>query len=260
MARRLGCNQDGRGQNGSEGPVPPGIDRPEGDDRIVPIRLTRGGGMAGDAAGGRFAPAPLTAWMLVALEEMHQAHAEARAANEALKAANAELRRMATTDGLTGLANRRYFEERAHEEIDRVRRYGGTPALLLLDIDRFKRINDNQGHLRGDATLVEVARRIRGVLRSTDLAARWGGDEFIILLPRCDEAALTHVAEKLRGTVGDTALAGIGPVTVSLGGALRAPDENLDEWLHRADGALYAAKAGGRNAVRIAPAAGAAAG
>lgn len=185
-------------------------------------------------------------------EELKRAHAETQAANEALRAANEELRRMATTDGLTGLANRRHFEHRAQAEIERVRRYGGTTSVIIIDIDHFKRINDIHGHLAGDAVLADLAARIRGATRTTDLPARWGGEDFVVLLPQADMAGARQVAEKLRARIAAAPFPGIGTVTVSLGAAERGRGEGLDPWLMRADAALYAAKAAGRDRVVLA--------
>lgn len=187
--------------------------------------------------------------MTLTLAQLEQAHAEAQAANEALRVANKELGRMATTDALTGLPNRRYFEQRAQAEIERVQRYGGDVSLLMLDINQFKKINDAYGHLVGDAALLEVADCIRHVIRSSDLAARWGGDEFVVMLPECDEAALRQVAEKIRSRVGTRQFGALGSLTVSVGGAAHIAGESLAAWLTRADKAFYDAKAAERDAI-----------
>jgi diguanylate cyclase (GGDEF)-like protein len=119
----------------------------------------------------------------------------------------------------------------------------------MCDVDHFKRINDTYGHERGDRVLVELAGRLRAVLRATDVAYRVGGEEFVLLLPGRDGAAAVRVAERVRRAVSDVPVAGL-PLTVSAGVATtRAGEGSLPDLLSRADDALYAAKAAGRNRV-----------
>ncbi len=170
-----------------------------------------------------------------------------------LRTAEVEMREMASTDSLTGLLNRRSFVEMSQREQVRMRRNGGTLALLVMDIDHFKHLNDTYGHLVGDAILREMAGICKGSVRATDLLARWGGEEFAVLLPDTDYAGCLYLGEKLRREVAGLSVpAGRGQArtTISVGGALWTPDdENLDSVLRRADIALYKAKRRGRNCV-----------
>lgn len=161
-----------------------------------------------------------------------------------------ELSRLAVTDPLTGVWNRRHGEQIFDADLAEARRYGPPLSLLMIDIDHFKQINDNHGHQAGDTVLVELTRRMTESLRGSDTLVRWGGEEFVILTRHCaiDEALL--LAEKIRGLAADEPFAGIGQVTVSAGVAELQPTDDLAHWMDRADRAMYAAKAAGRNAVR----------
>ena len=181
--------------------------------------------------------------------QLQQAREAAEAANRALQSANDELHRLATTDRLTGMWNRAYFEEVAAQETARAARYGEPLSLLLFDIDYFKVINDTHGHLIGDQVLIALTRRVGEHLRANDVLARWGGEEFVVMLPHCAAAEALRVAEKLRALVQAQPFALVGQVTASFGVADFRPTDNLDTWLKRADDALYAAKAAGRNQV-----------
>ena len=180
---------------------------------------------------------------------LRQARDAAETANLALQAANAELNQFATTDALTGAWNRRHFEEVAEVEIAQAQRYGEPVTLLIFDIDHFKSINDRFGHLAGDRVLVEMSRLVRSNLRAADLLTRWGGEEFVVMMPHCGMTEAVPLAEKLRARVADASFAEIGTVTASFGVAEWAHGETLDTWLKRADDALYQAKKGGRNRV-----------
>ena len=181
---------------------------------------------------------------------------EARVAERtaALERANEELAALAHQDGLTGLRNRRAADERLAHELARHRRMGRPLGVLLVDIDHFKSVNDRHGHAVGDAVLRAVAQRLSASLRETDLAARFGGEEFLVVLPETDRAGLARVAEKLRAAVEALNVEQVGPVTVSLGGAV-AEEGGGDAalLLERADQALYGAKAAGRNRAVISP-------
>ncbi len=171
----------------------------------------------------------------------------------ALRDANVELNRLATTDSLTGAWNRRYFEQAAAFEIARHDRYGEAGlALVLFDLDHFKRINDQHGHPVGDQVLVELTQRVRHRLRATDILARWGGEEFVVLLPHCDRDQAVTLAEKLRRLIAAEPFPGAGALTASFGVAAYLAEETLATWIQRVDEALYAAKAGGRDQVRVA--------
>ncbi len=172
------------------------------------------------------------------------------------KRVEAELRRMATTDPLTGLWNRRRFLELAEGELARLRRYGRPVAVLMLDVDHFKAINDGHGHAAGDEALCHLAALCREELRDIDHLGRLGGEEFAVALPEAGLEAAVEVAERLRLRIAGTGLALSGPrggtirMTVSVGvAAARAEDASIERALGRADRALYQAKAAGRDRV-----------
>ena len=173
-----------------------------------------------------------------------------------LKVQEAELRRLATTDPLTGVANRRHLIEQAERAIGRCRYHGLPVALLLADLDRFKQINDMHGHAVGDRALQDFARIATAALRPGDLLARWGGEEFVVLLPGADQAVAAAIAERLRDAVARHALlidCGSLRMTVSLGvAALGGNALGFDELASLADRALYRAKANGRDRVELA--------
>jgi diguanylate cyclase (GGDEF)-like protein len=174
-------------------------------------------------------------------------------------AAEARIRVLAETDELTGLANRRHASERLLEAGAHAARHGRALSVALLDVDHFKAVNDSHGHEAGDAVLCAVARACEGVLRESDLLARWGGEEFLAVLPETDAGAARGVAERLRGAVEGLRIDNAGgpahAVTVSAGVATWAPPgpawrrPDRDALLKQADAALYRAKAGGRNRV-----------
>ena len=170
-----------------------------------------------------------------------------------LASANRELERLATYDSLTELLNRRAFIARADTEIARSRRYQRPLALLALDIDHFKSVNDTYGHATGDQALREVAGCIQSVLRSNDLSARFGGEEFTILLPETPIGAAVEVAERLRLRIAALSIpTGTTPltITISIGVTTLMPgDDYLDRLMARADACLYTAKHSGRNRV-----------
>jgi len=179
----------------------------------------------------------------------------------AIRSSQEQLTRLATTDALTGLANRRHALAEIDREWRRVVRTRSPLALLMIDIDHFKSINDRHGHAVGDEVLVAVATRCRGALRAIDLCGRLGGEEFVVMLPETDRAGAIATAERLRSEVGATPVttdAGPVGVTISLGIAVAAPGADTEEpgsrtahaLLQRADRALYRAKADGRDCVR----------
>ncbi|HEX6734102.1 MAG TPA: PleD family two-component system response regulator [Azonexus sp.] len=175
-----------------------------------------------------------------------------------LKAQNELLRSLVFVDGLTGVANRRRFDEVLPAEWRRCRRSGTALTLLMIDIDHFKRYNDRYGHPAGDACLQRVAGALKARFsRSHDLVARYGGEEFVCLMPECELAAGLRKAEELHAAIGELAIAHedsptAATVTLSIGIATIHPDSehNPDDLLATADTALYAAKDGGRNASR----------
>jgi diguanylate cyclase (GGDEF)-like protein len=171
------------------------------------------------------------------------------------------MQRMAERDALTGLANRRRLLAFGQEESRRARRFGHPLAALMLDLDRFKQVNDRHGHGAGDDVLREVARRIQANVREIDLPARYGGEEFAVLLPETGLEMAREAAERIRLAVAGAPIptrAGPLPVTLSAGVAAIERDGasgSLTSLLEAADAALYAAKAAGRNRVATAPAA-----
>ncbi len=174
----------------------------------------------------------------------------------------ARLLRAGITDFLTGWHNRRYLQERLKEDLARAQRRGGTIACLMIDIDRFKSINDGYGHLAGDNALKEIAQRVETQIRSMDTAARFGGDELAILLPDASAAEAAKLAERIREVIAAAPFALTTQIerslTVSVGVAAIAPGRHetdlkavADRLLADADAALYRAKALGRNRVQV---------
>lgn len=173
-----------------------------------------------------------------------------------LKRAEHELRQLAITDGLTQVANRRHFDERIQEEVDRSQRYGRPLVLLLLDIDHFKKVNDTYGHPAGDAVLRSVAEVCRASTRTLDLVARFGGEEFAMLLPETDIPGALQLAERIREEIAALPV-NYGRhtirVTASIGlAATQDGDRGSEQLIKAADEGLYAAKQGGRNRVTCA--------
>ena len=169
-----------------------------------------------------------------------------------LKTIQDELERLATIDVLTELANRRHFTGQATRLLARYRGETTPAALFMFDIDRFKLINDRHGHAAGDHALCRVAAICREVLRPADLVARWGGEEFAVLLPELDLDAAANIAERLRRAIAGTLIRLDGVdfgFTISIGLVTCGPDETLEQLINRADGALYEAKLRGRDRV-----------
>ncbi|MCP9832771.1 MULTISPECIES: PAS domain S-box protein [unclassified Cyanobium] len=173
-----------------------------------------------------------------------------------LSLVNKQLHALATTDELTHIANRRQLESLIQTALSRSDRYGEPVSLVLCDIDFFKAVNDCYGHQTGDQVLIEFSQRIAANLRAGDDFARWGGEEFMILLSHTNAASAQPVAEKLCRMIADSPFAEVGTVTASFGVAEREPGELLKRWIQRVDEALYASKEAGRNTVTLAPAAG----
>jgi diguanylate cyclase (GGDEF)-like protein len=162
-----------------------------------------------------------------------------------------KLQEYANRDGLTGIANRRFFEDRLRDEFQRWQRYGGEMSVLLFDLDHFKDINDRFGHAVGDTVLRVMAQRVADAVRVQDTFGRFGGEEFALLLPCTTLADAMIVAEKIRMTIGDTPVEAEGvrvPVTASVGGAAARPGlRTYEALINEADAALYSAKRQGRN-------------
>lgn len=177
---------------------------------------------------------------------------------ESTMADNARLEQLAQTDPLTQLLNRRALTERISAEMERALRYDSTLALLMIDLDHFKQVNDTYGHLVGDDVLRDVAQLIGKTIRGMDISARYGGEEFLVLLPETDDVGATAFAERIRVAVEAHAFDSdslVHPLslTASVGVAVfpAARIESVEDLVARADAALYRAKAEGRNRVRL---------
>jgi diguanylate cyclase (GGDEF)-like protein/PAS domain S-box-containing protein len=172
------------------------------------------------------------------------------------KELEAELFRQASTDALTGISNRRHFQNLAEQEVRRARRFSRDLTAMMIDIDLFKPINDTFGHATGDTIIQGVVKRAIESLRQSDSIGRVGGEEFAVVLPETSSAAALDVAERLRAHIQEKPIiAGHVAVscTVSIGIAQLSPqDSHIEDLLHRADTALYAAKKNGRNRVELA--------
>jgi diguanylate cyclase (GGDEF)-like protein len=167
-----------------------------------------------------------------------------------LEEKSAELEVLATTDNLTGIANRTKLQHALSQEISRARRYPDQPlSIVLVDVDRFKGINDRYGHHSGDLVLKQLAALLEKNIREIDLAGRWGGEEFMLLLPHTKLEQATLFAERLRKTIAGTRFEIDSRVTVSLGVSQYQPHESLEQLFQRVDEALYRAKDHGRDRV-----------
>jgi diguanylate cyclase (GGDEF)-like protein len=160
--------------------------------------------------------------------------------------------RLAHTDPVLDIANRRHLYLHFEQEMERAQRYGRPLSVLMFDMDRFKQVNDTFGHDVGDDVLVQVARAVTRDLRKGDNFGRWGGEEFMILAPETGEARAAQMAERLRVIIAGLDLGRVGQVTASFGVAEYEPGTRLELWLKRVDQALYRAKGKGRNRVEIA--------
>jgi diguanylate cyclase (GGDEF)-like protein/PAS domain S-box-containing protein len=169
----------------------------------------------------------------------------------------ARARRDALTDELTGLPNRRLFDAAVAGRLENLNRYGWQFGLLIVDIDHFKAANDDHGHSFGDAVLTTVAQTLRGAVRVGDILARWGGDEFTVLVEAPNATDLLDTAQRLSSLVGKSEVR-LGEVAtavqVSIGGTLAAANDTAASLFARADSSLYVAKSAGRNRIEIQPA------
>ena len=177
---------------------------------------------------------------------------------EQLIAAREAMRRQAMRDSLTGAWNHAAILDILNSELHRGWRDGSPLSVVLADLDHFKDVNDTFGHLAGDEALCEAYRRMAKAMRPYDMIGRYGGEEFLIVLPGCDEPGALHFCERLRGQVADSPIAFQGEeisVTVSVGVVVREPNDSADgqALLQAADQALYRAKRAGRNRVELAP-------
>ncbi len=160
-----------------------------------------------------------------------------------------DLGHKASTDALTGLSNRLKLNETLAAEFQRAHRYETSLSLMICDVDHFKQVNDTYGHPVGDSVLTRISQLLRDGVRNTDLAARWGGEEFVIVCPHASEQVAFHVAEKLRSLIEATRFETVGQVRCSFGVATFRAGDTPDSLMARADAALYSAKQAGRNRV-----------
>jgi diguanylate cyclase (GGDEF)-like protein len=194
------------------------------------------------------------------IAERKQAEEDLRRAHDALEQVNLELQQsleretlLASTDGLTGLYNHRHFFELAAREFHAAMRHRRSLAFLMFDMDNFKQVNDTFGHTVGDKLLGQVAQTVLAQVRVSDVVARYGGDEFIVLLPQASAGQALPIAERIRASVAAIRVETVKEpfaITLSIGIAemRREPaDENIERIIQRADEAMYAAKAQGRN-------------
>ncbi|MDQ1391789.1 MAG: two-component system, cell cycle response regulator [Acidimicrobiaceae bacterium] len=231
-------------------------------DHHVPVVLVTARALASDVATGLglgasdYLRKPFETSELIARVE---AALKVKRLQDQLREQNRELARLTMTDTLTGAFNRRHLDESILAVCRAAHRHGDVVSVLMIDVDHFKEVNDRHGHQAGDQVLTAVTKRLQGCLRTGDTLGRWGGDEFLILLPRTDHRGACALAERLRAAVADEAtLVDVGvsqpssaarlTVTISVG---VASDQSPDpaELIARADRALYKAKAGGRGRV-----------
>jgi diguanylate cyclase (GGDEF)-like protein len=207
------------------------------------------------AVANRLDRQPFTRADLALLESL-SAPAALALEREAMRARADEFARAAAVDPVSGLFNRRHFQTRLEEELQRAQRGDTTIALLMIDLDNFKRINDTYGHTAGDATLRAVASIIRRSVRHFDVCTRYGGEEFAVVMPESGSAIAMSVAERILARIAawtptEPHLAGL-RVTASIGFALSEPSHTMDDIIARADRALYEAKQRGKNQVCVA--------
>jgi diguanylate cyclase (GGDEF)-like protein/PAS domain S-box-containing protein len=166
------------------------------------------------------------------------------------KKLESHLTSLSFTDALTGVYNRRYFKQKAEEEIELTKRLGRSFSVIMLDLDQFKNINDNFGHDVGDAALKTISHCIMEKIRKTDTLARWGGEEFVIILTDINRQIASDIAEKLRKRIMKTEIPIAGRVTASFGVTDYEDGDTVDDLIQRADRMLYLAKLEGRNCVK----------
>lgn len=170
-------------------------------------------------------------------------------AHQDLQKVNIALSVLSVTDHLTGIYNRQYLDQRLEEEISRVTRYPAPLSLVMMDLDHFKWVNDEYGHLIGDKILIQVTQEVQNNVRKTDTFGRWGGEEFILICPETDLAQATTLSEKVRQAIEDEVYPEKIHQTISLGVAEYRPSEPVNDLINRADENMYQAKQQGRNQV-----------
>jgi len=192
------------------------------------------------------------------MHERDQLVSQLKEHNEELEKLNRLFRELAVKDGLTGLYNHRYAQEALQQEVARCKLHGRPMSVLFADVDYFKLYNDVHGHQRGDVLLKELATCLRAAARGSEIIARWGGEEFVVIAPETDTAAATGLANRMRGAVGELKVPGRetqpnGIVSISIGvSTLGKHAESASGLITQADEALYRAKGAGRNMVCVA--------
>jgi len=181
---------------------------------------------------------------------MKEYHEELSEINQILENKNKEYEIMASTDSLTGLYNRHKFSELYLSSYRFMIQRDNDMSIILLDIDFFKKVNDNFGHNTGDNVLIQIAHALLKTLRNIDVICRWGGEEFVILLPTASLEQAEILAEKLRVYIQNLEIDTIGSVTASFGVSLVVKGDSMNDAIGRADKALYLAKKSGRNCVK----------
>jgi diguanylate cyclase (GGDEF)-like protein len=165
-----------------------------------------------------------------------------------------ELAKFAFLDPTSQVGNRRYLEQQLSQQLDQHSKWGTAFGIMLADLDEFKTINDTYGHVAGDAALVTVAKTLSNCFRASDVVGRWGGDEFLAILPGITREVLAKASEKFRTLVAQSTVPLEGSqlrVTISVGAAIVAPGDSPDSLLNRADQHLYTSKQSGRNRVSL---------
>lgn len=186
---------------------------------------------------------------LLHVEDLKKANAQLSLANAQLNHMQQNLKRLAMTDHLTGVFNRKKLDEMLRYERLRAERDNGIFGVILLDIDDFKKVNDTFGHQVGDEVLIKFGKLLQSSVRAVDTVGRWGGEEFLIICPQTDAEGLEHLAQSLCRQVGETIFAEAGHQTASFGLAIFQKEETVDNLIMRADKALYVAKSEGKNKV-----------
>jgi len=187
-----------------------------------------------------------------AIQRSHEAFAQIQATQGQLVEKNLQLEALSKTDQLTGVFNRRHLDAVLIHELERHRREGSAFSIILIDVDRFKAVNDNHGHQIGDRVLVEMAERILDATREADTVGRWGGEEFLIIAPDMGPDEAVRFAEQLRRAVSGRDFSVTGAMTASLGVASVQPGDTIHGMISRADHALYRGKNNGRDRVEFA--------
>jgi diguanylate cyclase (GGDEF)-like protein len=188
--------------------------------------------------------------MVLSLRETMASRDELTAEIEKRREIEEELKVLSTVDELTQLYNRRAFNDFLAQMIVQAQRYNEPLSIAMLDFDHFKKINDRLGHTVGDSVLKQLAEIIQANIRASDVLARWGGEEFILLMPKITLADAARVMDRLRLIVADEEFVGGSTVTISVGVTELRPGDGFDDLLKRVDEAQYRAKASGRNNVQ----------